>query len=245
MTVSTNINKATFNGSGSTGPFTFNFRFYMNTEISVLLVASDGTDTLLVEGTDYTLTGAGSYGGGLVTLTTALAVGTQLVIMRLVDLLQSTEIRNLGTFFPEIHEDVFDRMVMMIQQISEMAERAIKLPSSQSGNFELPAQALPNTLVGFDINGNLALKTASYTISVNGGAGIAPTVTYVDASVGSVIANLPSSGEVIIIKTDATANPVTVTGTGGNTVLRQASIDLSVQDESIHLIMNGSNWYRI
>lgn len=245
MTVSTNVNKATFNGSGSTGPFTFNFRFYINTEISVLRVAADGTDTLLTEGTDYTLSGAGSYGGGLVTLSTALSVGQQLVIMRLVDLLQSTEVRNLGTFFPEIHEDAFDRMVMMIQQIAEMAERAIKLPSTQTGNFELPAQALANTLVGFDINGNLTLKTASYSVSVTAGAGAAPTVTYADASVGQVIANLPASGEVIIIKTDATANPVSVTGTGGKTVLRQTSIDLTVQDESIHLVMNGTNWYRI
>ncbi len=245
MTVSTSLNKATFNGSGSTGPFTFNFRFYMNTEISVLLYAVDGSSSLLIEGTDYTLSGVGSYGGGAVNLTVALAVGQQLVIMRLVDLLQSTEIRNLGTFFPEIHEDAFDRMVMMIQQISEMAERAIKLPSSQSGNFELPAQALNNTLVGFDINGNLTFKTASYSVVVTGGAGIAPTVTYADASVGTVIANLPISGEVIIIKTDASSNPVTVTGTGGKTVLRQTSIDLTVQDESIHLVMNGTNWYRI
>ncbi len=245
MTVSTNINKATFNGSGSTGPFTFNFRFYMNTEISVIRVDANGTDTLLVEGTDYTLSGAGSYGGGVVNLTIALAYGNQLVIMRLVDLLQSTEIRNLGTFFPEIHEDAFDRMVMMIQQIAEMTERAIKLPSSQTGNFELPAQKLNDTLVGFDINGNLTLKTASYTVSITAGAGSAPTVTYADASAGTVIANLPGSGEIIIIKTDATANPVTVTGTGGKTVLRQTSVDLTTQDEAIHLIMNGTNWYRI
>jgi hypothetical protein len=69
--------------------------------------------------------------------------------------------------------------------------------------------------------------------------------TYIDATAGPTNFNLPTVGEVIIIKIDATANPVTITATGGQTVLRQASISLTLQDESIHLVLNGINWYKI
>ena len=120
MTVTTNVSRATFNGTGSVGPFTFNFRFVQDADIVVNRTTSGVTSTL-VEGVDYTLTGAGSYAGGAVTLTVALAIGEFLTVLRSVSLLQERSFRNLGAFFPEIHEDSFDQLVMMIQQVNDFA----------------------------------------------------------------------------------------------------------------------------
>lgn len=153
MTVATSVNRAQFLGSGSAGPFTFNMRFFANSEIAVIHVDAADVETVLTEGIGYTLTGAGSLVGGMVTLATALATGEALTVVRTLDLLQLVSLRNQGAFFPEIHEDSFDRFVMMMQQISEQADRAIKMPSAVSGDFTLPSGSRDGKVIGFDTQG--------------------------------------------------------------------------------------------
>lgn len=153
MTVATSVNRAQFLGSGSAGPFTFNMRFFANTEITVIHVDEDDVETVLTEGIGYTLTGAGALNGGSVTLATALASGEALTVARTIELVQPTSIRNQGAFFPEIHEDTFDRLVMMMQQISGMAERAIKMPKSASGDFTVTSGDRAGMVLGFGAGG--------------------------------------------------------------------------------------------
>jgi hypothetical protein len=153
MTVATSVNKAQFLGSGSAGPFTFNMKFFANTEISVVHVDESDIETVLVEGTDYTLTGAGAAVGGAVTLTDALASGEGLTVVRTLPLTQTTSIRNQGAFYPEIHEDTFDRLTMMVQQIDDDAGRSIKMPLSASGDFTVPSGDRADKVLGFDTSG--------------------------------------------------------------------------------------------
>ncbi len=35
---------------------------------------------------------------------------------RVLDVVQDTDLRNQGKFFPEVHEDAFDYLTMLIQQ---------------------------------------------------------------------------------------------------------------------------------
>ena len=126
MSLSTTSNKAQFNGSGTAGPFTFDFRFLDNSHISVIKTV-DAVDTTLTETTDYTLSGVGSYNGGSVTLDTALASGELLTIVRTVPITQPTDLRNQGAFFAEVHEDVFDRLTMQVQQVKEEIGRSVKV----------------------------------------------------------------------------------------------------------------------
>jgi hypothetical protein len=127
MTVETDLSRAAFYGSGSTGPFTFNFRFLKNSQIVVVKTDVDGVSTTLLEDDDYTITGVGTSDGGSVTLLVALAIGESLVVRRVLSLLQQTSITNQGAFYPEIHETVFDRLVMMIQQVNQLAEEAFPM----------------------------------------------------------------------------------------------------------------------
>lgn len=242
MTVATNVNRAVFLGSGSAGPFTFNFRFFLNSEIYVLRVSALGDETALVEGVDYTLAGAGSFIGGAIILDSALAVDEMLVAVRILDVTQPSSIRNLGAFFPEIHEDVFDRLTMLIQQVSEETGRAIKMPLSHTGPFTMPGVDRANTLVGFDASGNPELKTAAFSITAQQAIG-ATVIVDADASAGPVTVNLPASGVVLITKTDATANLVTIATLDGKTIQRGAGYDpLSDQDEFVRLMEAGGNW---
>jgi hypothetical protein len=123
MTVMVADSSKRFHGSGSTGPFTWSWRFLKNTDLRVYRIAEpDEADPsrevreLLVEGTDYSVTGASSYQGGVLALMSALALGQDLLVERMTETTQKISVRNQGNnFYPEVHEDVFDKLAMMAQ----------------------------------------------------------------------------------------------------------------------------------
>ena len=116
MTVATSTNRVDYTGNGSTTVFPFTFRIFAATDLVVTSATPAGVETQLVLNTDYTVSGAGSYNGGSVTLSGALASGHTITIQRVLDITQETDLRNQGAFFAETHEDVFDRLVMVSQQ---------------------------------------------------------------------------------------------------------------------------------
>lgn len=127
MTLATTTNKATFQGSGTTGPFSFTFPFYDDADLAVYKVVS-GVPSLLAITTDYTVAGAGEETGGSVTTVAAVAVGETLVVMRDLTLNQLTDLVNGGSFYADTIEEVFDRLTMFCQQLNEALSRTIKLP---------------------------------------------------------------------------------------------------------------------
>lgn len=66
-----------------------------------------------------------------------------------------------------------------------------------------------------------------------------------DATAANVSVDISAYTDVTVIKIDATANKVTISDSTGKTILRLASLDLTNQDESIRLILNGTNWYKV
>jgi hypothetical protein len=74
----------------------------------------------------------GSYSGGSITLASALTDGYALTIVRQVPITQETDLRNQGSFFAETHEDVFDRLTMVAQQLQEQIDRSAKLPVTRT-----------------------------------------------------------------------------------------------------------------
>jgi len=127
LTLSTTTNKATFAGSGTTGPFSFTFPFYDDADLAVYKVV-DGVPSLLTITTDYTVSGAGEETGGSVTTVEAVAVGESLVVMRDLTLTQAVDLVNQGAFYADTLEEVFDRLTMFCQQLNEALSRTIKLP---------------------------------------------------------------------------------------------------------------------
>lgn len=131
MTVSSQTRGITFTGTGSASPFPLPFRFFNNSEITAYLVEDNGALTLLSQGVDYTLTGAGEPeidGGaiGTLTKTVPLAIGKKMYVARTLPAVQQTDIVNQGEFFASLHEDVFDRLTMVDQQHAEELSRCVK-----------------------------------------------------------------------------------------------------------------------
>ena len=131
MTVSTSVYKAgPYAGSGTTGPFTVNFRFLANSHLRVIKTSTTGSEATLILGVDYSVTGAGGA-SGTVTLTSPLLTGEKLTIVRNVQLTQETDYVFDDSFPAESHEQALDKLTMITQQLAEEVDRAVKvLPSS-------------------------------------------------------------------------------------------------------------------
>lgn len=128
MTVNTVNSIAEFETNGVTTNYPFYFKFLANEDLVVTYIDPNGVSSTLTLGTQYTANGVGNDQGGSVITTTALAGPGQLVVSREMDTFQQTSLRNQGKFLAETHEDVFDRLTMLIQQGFSMFTRALKRP---------------------------------------------------------------------------------------------------------------------
>lgn len=128
MTVSTIGSVAEFETNGVTTNYPFYFKFLANEDLVVTYVNPAGASSVLTLGTQYTVNGAGTDGGGSIVTTTALAGPGQLIVSREMDAYQQTSLRNQGKFLAETHEDVFDKLTMLIQQGFSIFKRALTRP---------------------------------------------------------------------------------------------------------------------
>lgn len=130
MTVSTVVDHNDYTGNGVTTSFPYTFRIFKKTDLTVSVIDLSENITVLVLDTDYTVTNAGGYNGGSVVLTTPLATGWKISVARELEPTQETDLRNQGKFFAEVHEDAFDKLTMLIQQVGTMFSLALRKPTS-------------------------------------------------------------------------------------------------------------------
>lgn len=136
MTVSTEVNHNEYTGNGVTTSFPYTFRVFNKSDLVVQVIDLDENITVLDLDTDYTVTGAGGYNGGNVILSKALANGYQISILRELSVTQETDLRNQGKFFAEVHEDAFDKLTMLIQQVRSWFSLALRKPSFVSNYYD-------------------------------------------------------------------------------------------------------------
>jgi hypothetical protein len=136
MSFSSLANRAVFTGNDATSVYAYSFPIISNSDLEVTLrTIATGAEVLLALTTDYAVTGAGNATGGNVTLVAGNLTSThKIIIARKRPLTQATDIRNQGEFYPETHEDAFDHLVMIAQQLYTEIKKAIRLPSSLSSD---------------------------------------------------------------------------------------------------------------
>ena len=66
-----------------------------------------------------------------------------------------------------------------------------------------------------------------------------------DATVGPVARNIQGYTNVTCGKIDGSANAVTISDSAGNTIMGQANYPIVVQRETVHLVLNGTDWIKI
>jgi len=147
MTVSSATAKVT--GAGNDVATVFSFApvvIFDTTDIAVTLVAADGTETTLVEGTGanaYAVVPAsGSYPSpagvtGSVRFpedeVTPIATGVSIVMKRVLTLEQLTDLQNQAGYFPDTLEVQLDKNVMLSIQQQELIDRSVRVVIGATG----------------------------------------------------------------------------------------------------------------
>ena len=202
MSLSSANNRNDYVGNGATSVYSYTFKIFSNSQLRVTQSVA-GVETVLALTTDYTVTGAGVAAGGSITLVAGnLASGALLTIQRNISIVQETEFRNLGDFYPESHENQFDLTTMVQQMEKERLDRAVKLPNT------IAASAFDPTLP-------TDIGTAGCTIIVNPGADgfiLGPTATAISGAQASAVAAAASASAAA---TSAAQAIRTVFGTAG------------------------------
>ena len=145
MTVASTTNRKSFSGDGVTTSFgTSPVVFYESTDLVVVVYSSTGVATTLTEGTDYSVTGGSSTGAaGTVNLAGgsspygAPAVGTTLLIRRILPLVQEADFVNNDSNDAEVSETALDKLTMIAQQISEQSGRGVNIPAVETATDAL------------------------------------------------------------------------------------------------------------
>lgn len=144
MTVSTELSHEEYVGNGVTTDFDFRFRIFEGKHLIVVVADSDGNETTLKNGTDYTIVGVGSYHGGKVVLNKPLVKGWKILLERDLPVVQETDLRNQGKFFAEVHEDAFDYLTMLIQKALGFLSLCLRKPSYLSKYYDAKKDRIEN-----------------------------------------------------------------------------------------------------
>jgi hypothetical protein len=170
VSFSSTTNRVSYTGNGNVDTYSYTFKIFDDDDLLVTVRNTSDVETTLTKTTDYTVTGVGESAGGTIVLVNSaqawldadgdLKSGYILTIRRVLDLIQETDIRNQGAYYPEVIENQLDKMVMLDQQQQDEIDRSIKSPETISAaqfDMELPSDLLESggkvPLVNEDGNG--------------------------------------------------------------------------------------------
>lgn len=161
MTISSTTRVAgPFIGDGTTAIFPFAFKVFeaVDLEVATLNVSSGAISPLALTA-DYTVAlnvDQDTTPGGSITLTAGnLATGLTLTITTDMPEVQGLDLANAGGFYPDVMNDAFDKIVILIQQLQVQLARAIQVPFTDSDAGVILPQAISraNSFLGFDAAG--------------------------------------------------------------------------------------------
>jgi|GEM_PF-2232768 len=204
MTIASTARKAgPLLGNGSATAFPFAFKVFSAADIQVAIADSAGVETVLEEGTHYTVSlnaNQETSPGGSVTYPVSgslLPAGSVLSIIGDLDYAQPLDLPSGGNFSPLALENQLDRQTIQIQQLKEQVDRAAKLPQTSTET--------PDVLV-FNIT-----RLAESADNLDAVAGSLPAVNTVAASIANVNAVGSNIANVNTVA-DISANVTTVAG---------------------------------
>lgn len=160
MTVSSSTNRVSYSGNGTLTTFAYTFKIFDQGDLTVILRASNGAETVQTITTDYTVTGVGDVGGGNVVFTTAPTATETVVILREQGLTQGLDLVPNDPFPAQSLEESLDKLTFMVQQHNEELGRAIKASRTNTitgSEFTISAADRANKVFSFDASGDLAV----------------------------------------------------------------------------------------
>ena len=170
MTVSTtSISKST-SGNGSATSFPYDYKILEASDLQVIIRSATGAETIKATST-YTVTGVGADSGTIVFNSSNVPVsGETVVVRRNVPQTQAIDYIANDPFPAETHEEGLDRATMVAQQVSNDADRSIKISKTNtigSTEFTVGATDRANKVLSFNASGELAVAQELGTFKGN------------------------------------------------------------------------------
>lgn len=212
MTLSVSTRRNDYTGNGAVAAYDYTFKILDDSHLQVT-VSDDSSPAVefptLTQGIDYTIDGIGETAGGTVTLIDAgqgwinagfLKNNYTMVLLGVMPNEQTTSVRNQREYHPDVAENTYDRLVMLIQQLQERASRALTLIVSGGGGGGISLGA-PDPLKFLRWNaGGTAIEAADPTGGYTPVSGELPSGLINGVNAAFTVANTPRSGSFRLCK---------------------------------------------
>lgn len=230
MTISSEVMKTRFAGDGSTKTFSVSWKVQSADGIGIYLINTSTSPPTFAEVTsNFSVSPTdGSYPSVGATITypvtgSAISTDYDLLIGRKTPLVQVVTFRFGGTYNPTYMEKVLDAIVMEIQQVNELASRALRVPVATDTDTISPLLPYPaaDEMLAWNSTG-----TALTTVNMQ---------EKVDAASASASAAASSASSASASATSAANSLATI-----NETLENAVADITMNAAGTY----SNSWYR-
>lgn len=231
MTRTGTISRNNHTGSDATDTYSYGFRVEKETDLKVTeRVIATGIETVLTLGVDYTVTAVKVKNGSTIVLTAGNLPSTKkLTIRRVVPVTQITDIRNQGTYFPQTHEDEYDKRNDIDQQFADDLDRSLTFAeTTETSTFDTTVP-VPVANQAIRIN-SAGTGLELFTLVASGGITLpAGLALMVQTAAGVFTArNLTKLGNIVITNGD---------GQAGDLIVDSTAIDASVSTNASQIAL--------
>ena len=191
ITISDTSPRIQYTATSSQTTFSVPFEFFNNADLVVVKTAS-GTDTTLSynaspsSATQYSVTGAGTSGGGSITLGGGATAGDVYTIYRDLAIARTTDFSASGSFPVETLNTELDKIIAMAQQLERDLKFSPRAASTTANTYNITFPDLvADKILSVNSSGN-GLEFSQSVTNVNTVAGIASDVTTVSGIASNV-----------------------------------------------------------
>lgn len=239
MTVSSASSKSPlYAGNDTTGPWAFAFKTFAASDLEVVRANASGIETVLALTTDYSVSlnaDQNTNPGGTVTTVATVPTGSTIIVRWAGAATQGLDIQNAGGFYPEVIENSFDKLTMLVQKLAEETERALRvtITAGETVGTEIggSASARANKYLGFNSSGNLTLSQSLDTGSVVISAYMETVLDDMDAPAALTTLGVSAFAQTLL--DDASASAARTTLGLGNAATGTIGTDVQAYDADI------------
>ena len=161
MSVVSELYKVTVVGDGSTPSIAFNRKVFASSDIKgVKYDTTTLAETALVNGSDFTVSGAGNESTGVtITPSSSIPSGTNWVMYSDQGSTQTTDLQSQGPFPANTIEYMVDKLAIAIQEVEGKVDRALLMPLFSSASKTIPDGT--DKVVVLDSSGDLGTVNQS------------------------------------------------------------------------------------